>query len=190
MRLGLPDPLICVHTSHWFYGYHLLHCAHGNKCTGTYDAIHNTFVAITRDVNFHVGQKQLHAFPSITFNSFRQQINIVLTKDGIRNLANVIIIDPMWTNLFWFCTTQGFVTSDVTQAKEKNYHNRHPIDQFLPLAIEVFGCLHKHADVFLHNHANVIWNLKGTKSPHLFTLVTFLHWKVSITWQRCKCFPS
>jgi hypothetical protein len=156
MRLGLPDPLICVHTSHWFYGYHLLHCAHGNKCTRTYDAIHNTFVAITRDVNFHVGQKQLHAFPSITFNSFRQQINIVLTKDGIRNLVNVIIIDPMWTNLFWFCTTQGFVTSDV----------------------------------FLHNHANVIWNLKGTKSPHLFTLVTFLHWKVSITWQRCKCFPS
>jgi hypothetical protein len=26
-----------------------------------------------------------------------------------------------------------------------------PLDQFLPLAIEVFGCLHKHAHVFLHD---------------------------------------
>jgi hypothetical protein len=70
-----------------------------------------------------VGQTQLHAFPSITFNSFRQQVNIVLTKDGIHNLANVIIIDPMGTNLFRSCTTQGFATSNVAQAKEKNYRN-------------------------------------------------------------------
>jgi hypothetical protein len=156
-------------------GIHLLCYAHGNKCTGTYDAIHNTFAAITRDVNFHMGQKQLHAFPSITFNSFCRQVDIVLTKDDIRNLANVIIIDPMGTNLLQSYTTQGFATSNVAQAKEKNYRNQHPIDQFLPSAIEVFGCLHKHADVFLHNYANVIWSLKGTKNPHFFTLVTFLH---------------
>jgi hypothetical protein len=41
--------------------------------------------------------------------------------------------------------------------KEKNYHNQHPTNQFFPLAIEVFGCLHKHADVFLHDCANAIW---------------------------------
>jgi len=156
-------------------GIHLLHCAYGNKWTGTYDAIHNTFTAITQDVNFHMRQKQLHAFPSITFNSFHQQVDIVFTKDNICNFANVIIIDPMGTNLLRSCTTQGFATLDVAQAKEKNYRNQHPIDQFLPLAIEVFDCLHKHADVFLHDYANVIWSLKGTKGPHFFTLVTFLH---------------
>jgi hypothetical protein len=26
----------------------------------------------------------------------------------------------------------------------------------LPLEIEVFGCLHKHVDVFLHDRANAI----------------------------------
>ncbi len=31
-----------------------------------------------------------------------------------------------------------------------------PIDQFLPLAIEVFSCLHKHAYVFLYDCANAI----------------------------------
>jgi hypothetical protein len=51
------------------------------------------------------------------------------------------------------CTTQGFVASDVAQAKKKSYYNQHPINQFLPLAIEVFGCFHKHADVFLHDCA-------------------------------------
>ncbi len=34
--------------------------------------------------------------------------------------------------------------------KEKNYRNWHPINQILPLGIEIFGYLHKHANVFLH----------------------------------------
>jgi hypothetical protein len=75
---------------------------------------------------------------------------------------------------------------DVVQAKERNYCNQHPIDQFLPLTIEVFDCLHKHADVFLHECVNAIWSLKGTKGLHLSTLVTFLCQKISITLQRMQ----
>ncbi len=86
----------------------------------------------------------------------------MLTKDGIRTLANVVIADPMWVELFlWSCATQRFAASDATQVKERSYHNQHPIDQFFPLAIKVFGCLHKHVNVFLHNCANAIWSLKG-----------------------------
>jgi hypothetical protein len=44
-----------------------------------------------------------------------------------------------------------FVVSEVAQAKEKSYHDQHLTDHFLFLAIEVFGCLDKQADVFLHN---------------------------------------
>jgi hypothetical protein len=50
-------------------GIHLLHCTYGNEHMKTYNVVHDTFVAITQDVNFHVGWKQLHAFPSTTFNS-------------------------------------------------------------------------------------------------------------------------
>jgi hypothetical protein len=35
-------------------GIHLLHCAHGNEQIGTYDAIRDTFVAITGNVGFHM----------------------------------------------------------------------------------------------------------------------------------------
>jgi hypothetical protein len=55
-----------------------------------------------------------------------------------------------------FCTTQGFATSNVVQAKKMSYYNQRPNEQFLLLAIEVFGCLHKHANVFLHECANPI----------------------------------
>jgi hypothetical protein len=81
---------------------------------------------------------------------------------------------------------QGFVASNATQAKERSYHKQHPIDQFFPLAIEVFGCLHKHVDVFLHDCAIAIWSLKGLEGPHLFTLVMFLRKKISITLQRMQ----
>jgi len=78
----------------------------------------------------------------------------VLTKYGIRTLAEVVIVDPTLVNLLpQSFTNQGFVALDATQPKKKSYCNRHPTNQFLPLVIEVFDCLHKHANVFLHNYA-------------------------------------
>jgi hypothetical protein len=180
--LNYKHPSMCVHTSH-------RNCADGNERTKTHDVIHDTFVAITRDVSFHVGREQLHVFPSITFNSFRQQIDIVLTKYSICTVVNIVIVNPTRTDLFLrSCVIQRFVTLMQLKPKKKNYHNQHSTDQFLLLRIEIFGCLHKYADVFLHNCANVIWNLKGPKGPHLSTLVIFFHQKVLITLQRMQTF--
>jgi hypothetical protein len=99
----------------------------------------------------------------------------VLNKDGIHTLADVVIVDPMRVDLFsQSCATQRFATFNVGQAKEMSYRNQHPTNQFLPLVVEIFDCLHKHADVFLPSCTNAIWSLKGPKALHLFTLVTFL----------------
>jgi hypothetical protein len=129
-------------------------------------------------------------FPSTTFNFSCQRINIMFAKDDIYTLADIVIVDPMWGNLFpRSCATQGFVTSNANQAKEKSYHNQHSTNQLLPLAIEVFGCLHKHADVFLHDCVNPICSLKGTKGLHLSTLIIFFHKKFSITIFHLKSVP-
>jgi hypothetical protein len=96
-------------------GIHFLHCVHDNKHIRTHDIIHDTFVAIVWDDGLHTGWKQLHAFLSITFNSFFLQTNIVLTKDGIHILVDIVIVDSMRTNLRpRSCATQGFATFDVT----------------------------------------------------------------------------
>jgi hypothetical protein len=82
--LNCMHPLMCVHTSHRPYGYlPLMLCVHDNKRIGTHDAIHDPFATIMRDINFHVGRKQLYALPSTTFNSSHQGVNIVFTKNDI-----------------------------------------------------------------------------------------------------------
>ncbi len=114
----------------------------------THVAIHDTFAAIAWDVGFHVGREQLHEFLSITFNSFCRRIDIMIIKDDV-TLVDVLIANSMRVDLKpRSCATQGFATSDVTQAKEKSYRNWHRINQIFPLTIEIFGCLHKHVDMF------------------------------------------
>jgi hypothetical protein len=89
----------------------------------------------------------------------------VLTKDGILTLTDVVITDLTRANLLPpSCIIQIFTTFDVAQAKERGYCNQHPTDQFFHLAIELFGCLHKHANVFLYYCANAIQSLKGPKA--------------------------
>jgi len=111
----------------------------------------------------------------------------VFIKDGIYTLVDVVIVDPTRTDLFHrSCTTSGFVASQVTQVKKRSYHDRHPTDHLFPIAIEVFGCLNKQADVFLYDYANVMWSFKGPKGLPIFILVIFLHQKISITLQRMQ----
>jgi hypothetical protein len=101
-------------------GIHLLCCTHGNERIGTHNVVHDTFAAIARNVGFHVGRKQLHALPSTTFNSSCQQIDIVLTKDGIYTLTDVVIANPTRADLLsQSYTIQGFDASDVAQAKKR-----------------------------------------------------------------------
>ncbi len=113
----------------------------------------------------------------------------MFTKDGIHTLVKIVIADPTQMDLLpRSCATQGFVASDVAQVKEWSYHDQHLVDQFLPFAMEVFGCLHKQTDVFLHNCAHAIWSLKGPKGPPFFVLVIFLWRKNSITLQRLQAY--
>jgi hypothetical protein len=119
------------------------------------------------------------------FNYSCPRIDIVRTKDGICTLVDIVIVNPTRVDLLpQSCATQRFAAFNAAQAKKRSYCNQHHVDQFLPLAVEVFGCLHKQMEVFLHNCANVIWSLKGPKG------LPFLSWlfrqKISITLQRLQ----
>jgi hypothetical protein len=189
--LGLPHLSIanilwcvCTHPIN-VISVHLLCCTTSNEHMGTHDAICDTFVVITRDVDFHVKWKQLHALLSTTFHSFHWWVDIMLTKDGIHTLVNVVIANPTWVDLLHQSyATKKFVTFEIIQVKEKSYHDWHPIDHFLILTIEMFGCLNKQADVFLHDCLNAMWNFKRLEGLYLSVWVTFCCQKISITLQR------
>jgi len=116
MWLGLPHfsiacipQCLCTHPINLMC-IHLLYYIHGNVCMGTHDVVCNTFVTIAWNIGFHVGQEQLHVFLSIAFNSSCQQVDIMITKNGIRTLINIIIADPTRANLLpWSYAAQRFV---------------------------------------------------------------------------------
>jgi hypothetical protein len=103
---GVPHPSItnilwcvCTHPID-LMGMHVLCCVHGNERITTHGIVHNTFATIAQDVGFHVGWKQLHVLLLIMFNSSHQRIDIVLTKDNIPTLVDIVIVYPTRTDYF------------------------------------------------------------------------------------------
>jgi hypothetical protein len=127
-----------------------LHPWWGEDCI--HDAIWDAFVSIVRDAMFHVLREQTHILWPPSFQFFHQRINIVLSIDSIRTLADVVIVDPIQTDLVsrvgFF---HGVVMTMVVQVKEKLYHHCYPMDVFFPLIIKVFGCLHEQSNIFFVN---------------------------------------
>jgi hypothetical protein len=70
-------------------------------------------------------------------------MDIVFIADGIHTLVDIVIIDPTHAHLVSQVTSsQGMVVTIAAQAKLVSYYNRHPKDDFIPLTIKIFGCLH------------------------------------------------
>jgi len=131
--------------------------------------------------------KKLHVLPSTTFNYFCSQVNVLFTKDGIRTLIDVIIANPMSKFTPPILHNSKICHLQCGSSKKKgSYCNQHPIDQFLPLIIEMFWLFRQIGLCVLHDYANPIWSLKVPEGLHLSILVTFLHQKISITLQKIQ----
>jgi len=57
-------------------------------------------------------------------------------------LVDVVIPKPIQTYLLHANLSLGVVATIVIQVKDDFYHNRYLANQFFPLTIEDFGCLH------------------------------------------------
>jgi hypothetical protein len=104
-KLGLPH-LLTFGLSHYIYGQpldlmgiHLFCCAHGGEKKKSHNVISDAFASITRDVGFHGAREQTHILLLLTIQSSCQQVNMVLSVDGICMLANVIIDNLIQVNL-------------------------------------------------------------------------------------------
>ncbi len=96
-KLGVPHLLI-FGLSHYIYGQpldlmgiHLFCFAHGGEKMTSHNVIWDAFVSITKDVGFHGAREQTHIILLLAILSSCQQVDIVLSVDGIRMFANVII---------------------------------------------------------------------------------------------------
>ncbi len=166
--LGLPHPstlcisqCVCTHAIN-LMDIHLLCCAHGIEWTGAHDVIHDTFAAIVRDASFHVGQEQLHVFFSTwhdiqfllltNWHCVHQRAHLHLNQHyQCQPNASGFISLILWNSNFfglWCSSSQGKKLLQLT-----------PHWSILPLNNWGIWLLTKHANAFLHDCANAIWNL-------------------------------
>ncbi len=110
----------------------------------------------------------------------------MLIANGICTLANIVIVDPTHVNLIsQVAYSWGMVITIVIQAEFVSYCDRHPEDDFIPIAIEIFICLYQQVDDFLHQCANMTWSAKGFGGP-LSIICSFYRQRVLVVLQRIQ----
>ncbi len=86
-------------------------------------------------------------------------MDIVITRDDFRTLTKIVIANLIHTSLVQNASmTTMHATKKIVQNKAQSYTERTPRDDFIPLTIETYGCLHPHFDSFLTSyvHVNII----------------------------------
>jgi hypothetical protein len=77
-------------------------------------------------------------------------VDILITKDDLHTLMDLVITNSTCTNMVQqTSTTTTHAATMVAQEKTQSYAEQAPSNDFIPLAIETYGCLHSCFDSFL-----------------------------------------
>ncbi len=139
----------------------------------THDAILYVFASIAKESWYHVVWEQLHIFPSSILHRFRCHVNNVLFKDEVWTFVDFVITNPTHgIFLAQVSSTQDFCSMKRnTNKRMKSLRSPWVGNQFLPLAITIFYCLHKEANDSLQHWANnvcanTMWWMKDLECPY------------------------
>lgn len=115
----------------------------------------------------------------------------ILSVDGIHTLLNVIIVDLIWANLLsWMAFSYWVTMIMTTQVKEEFYCDYYLIHIFLPLGIEVFGCLHNSLITFFINVLTWRGQQKASKALLYQCYIPFINKKCLWLYKECRPPPS
>jgi len=141
IRFNIPYPTI-LHFSRCKCGHiiddlgiHLRHCSCESERITTHETFWNTIATIILESGTHVQKEVFHLYSYHT----QKQVDIVITKDNFRTLANIVIVDLICTNLVQCALTMTMHgTTFVIQYKAWSYTKRTQGDDFIPLAIDLW----------------------------------------------------
>jgi len=134
---------------------HLLRCSCGNECIATHNRFQDIIVAIALESGIHM-QKVFYLFPCHTW----KWMDVVITRDNSWTLMDVVITNLTCIDLVQRVSTMITHVVTIVAHKAWSYTKQTSRDDFVPLAIETYDCLHPHFDFFLTScvHANIIHN--------------------------------
>jgi hypothetical protein len=140
--LGLPHPTVahlsqcqCGHTIDNL-GTHLLRCPCGSEHITAHNTLWNIVATIALESKAHVQKEVCHLFPRHT----RQQVDILITKNGFHALLDLVIANPTHTNMVQresMKTTHA--TTMATQKKTRSYIIEHQAMTSFPLLLRRMG---------------------------------------------------
>jgi len=132
--LSLPHPIVV----------HLSQCQCGH--TSAHDTLWDIVTTIALESRTHVQREVSHLFP---YHIWRQ-LDIIIIKNGCYILMDIVIVDLIRIYMVqWTLTMITHATRMVAYEKTQFYAKRTPRDDFIPLVIEIYGCLHSQFDSFM-----------------------------------------
>ncbi len=141
----------CGHTINEL-GIHLLCCLYGSEHITTHDTLRDTIVTITSKSGTHIRKKVSHLLPHHAW----KQVDIVITRYSFWTLTNIAIVDSTCPNLVHRALTITLhATTIATQDKAWSYTKQALKDDFIPLTIKTYGCLHLRLDSFFISYIHV-----------------------------------
>jgi hypothetical protein len=120
-------------------GTHLLKCLYRNEHTTTHNTFWDNVATIFLESGTHVQREVSHLFPRHIWH----QMDILITKDNLWTLMDIVIAYSTHINMKQrTSTTTTHVVMMTTQEKTQSYIERIPSNDFIPLAMETYGCLY------------------------------------------------
>ncbi len=127
----------------------MFRCICRNERTTTHDALWDIILTIVLEWDIiltivlesgtHVQKEVFHLFP----HHIRQQLHIIIIRDNFQTLMDIVIVDPTHIDMV---PQASMMTTHVvmmpTQEKTRSYVERALGNDFIPLAINMYGCFH------------------------------------------------
>ncbi len=121
-----------------------------------HDMFWDTIATFVRKSGAHEQRKVSHLFPCHTW----KWVDIVITKDDFKTMVDIVIVASICINLVECALmTIMYATIFVVQNKKWYYIKQVLKDDFIPLAIKTYDCLHPHFDSYFIScvHISIIY---------------------------------
>jgi len=145
--------------------------------------LQDTVVAIALESGVHIQKKVSHLFPCHT----QRWMDIVITRDDFWTLTDIVIANLTHTNLVQHALTMTTQASIVaTQNKAQSHIEQMSRDDFIPLALKTYSCLHPCFDSLLTScvHTNIVRHQQTSLVPSM--LIFYYGQQMSIALQRAQ----
>ena len=163
LRLGLPHPVLqlarsceCGEPLGDALGRHVSRCGHGSERNMVHAAVRDCLYSIMEEAGFETSIERGGLMPATSASGAGRVIDLLGTDraSGHQIFIDVTVVRPCAQGMLPTAAIhQGHAAAAAARAKRHKYCDKPEAVEFIPLAIEVYGCMDSAFDAFLRRCA-------------------------------------